>query len=85
MRSGQRRNGKRGEMANNFESQILLKFSDGDTEMLLMRDGAVIIRTEHAYYTKDNFLAWLADPSCDRGYAQAHLAYLSTLGIETET
>jgi hypothetical protein len=71
-------------MANNFESQIALKVSDGANEIILMRDGALIIGTEDAYYLKDDFLAWLEDPSHQKCYAQPHLAYLSTLDIEVK-
>ncbi len=71
-------------MANNFESQIALKVSDGANDMILMKDGAVIIGTEDAYYLKDDFLAWPENPNRHRCFAQPHLAYLSTLDIEVK-
>lgn len=48
-------------MADNFDKQILIRLGDGDdTELILMKDGTVIVGTEGGYFLKDEFMIYLS-------------------------
>lgn len=67
----------RGEMES-FEAEILLRVSDDDTEMILIKTGEVIIGTENEYFTEDEFRAWLENPfEAGESYPQAWQAWES--------
>lgn len=44
---------------NNFDKQVLLRLKNDDTELILTKDGQVIVGTEQGYFTKDDFLRYI--------------------------